>query len=85
MSKSSLQTDRVRDFVARAEHYRALLQETERTTELLSRVERGRGEVVPDDDETPRATYDKEYSETISVTGHVRRGLAGTGHAAKSS
>lgn len=79
----SLQTHDMNEFLALAEHYRALLQETGRSAALLRRVERGRGGVAQDDDEALRAAYNREHSETIAVAGHVRRGLAGTGHSAE--
>lgn len=54
MSKGSLQTDHIREFLAQAEHYRALLQETGRSAALMRRVERGRGGVTQEDDEALR-------------------------------
>lgn len=83
MSKS-LQTHDMSEFIALAEHYRTLLQETERSAALLRRVEQGREQwrnVAPDKldkAEGRRAAYEKEYTETGAVARHARRaGIVG--------
>lgn len=83
--RESLQTHDMNEFLALAENYRALLQETGRSAALLRRVERERGDIAQDNHEALRATYTREYSGRIAVAGHVRRGLAATGHNAENS
>lgn len=73
MSKSSLQTNHMSEFLAQVEYYRALLQERDRSAALLRGVERRRN-VAPDNAEGRRAAYEEEYGEAIAGAGHVRRG-----------
>ena len=63
MSKS-LQTHDMSEFIALAEQYRTLLQETDRNAELLSRVEQKRN-AAPDKAEGRRAAVEGTQSPVV--------------------
>lgn len=69
--RQSHQSDDMNEFLAVAEHYRELLQETGRSAALLRRVEQRRS-VAQDKAEGREAAYDKKYSETIAAAASRR-------------
>ena len=73
MSNRKLQTDHMSEFVAQAEYYRALLQETDRSAALLRGTERGqspaRGEC-----EGYETAYEEGQRKSAPVTARLRQG-----------